>query len=378
MGTTTATPTGPAPSKGCMDIFAEAGKLIGDKPGNQRTVLKGVAGIIDGVGLLFTHSEKTLAVLKTAKTGDKTIKVLKGVGKVHDWYHYHWKDLLTFLRDVADTIVVSMALPQLLDSIKVISFASIGESLGQVPVLGKITIIPFGAFIAGLELFVSSIFMYQSAKKVYHAWGESSVGVALNPPAAPDVQKTWSRDATKLYKWKQIKAQYTANPNEVRGTLLEKMGNKHSTLFKTIVVEHGVAPVGANPAETESLRAVWIRNDNDVRNDRGTFFKKLHRNQDDKAINSFIDKEIDKWQKKVTHKNDIIHMETVNFIFHAVIATLSILTILSAFAITFVGIGLLMTLLGIAAAGIGVYVLIHDILNPKDQWAKALQITDLT
>lgn len=326
--------TGEPKQQTWMDYLAEAGKLIGKEPGNQRTVLKGVAAVIDGLSLLHIQGSKALALLGTAKTADKTLKVFKGASKIHDWYHYHYKGWLTFIRDMADTVVVGFALPQLLNEIGVISFAAIGESLGKVPILGHVTAIPLSGFISGLEILVSIIMIYQSTKKIFYACG--------------------SHNNTKLEAWQKRQSRIAEHPVEGRNEIRKLIEKKHTTLFKKVHLDAA------------------------CKSEAGFFFKTVVKHLDDEKVDKFVQDEIDKWDKRVNkHKQSLIIMEIVNIIFHLVIITLSVLVILSAvFAIA--GLGLAITLLGITAAAIGIGVLIHDCFNPRDQWSKPIQITDLT
>lgn len=336
----TPTPNAHVHHKGCCDILSSAGKVIGNNPSNERTVLKGIAAVIEGLGLFIKHTETTLAFLKNVKFADKTIKSLKGLSLISFWHGYRFRSPVVTIRDIADTIVVAFAPLQLLDSAKIISFAGIGESMGKVPVLGAVTKVPLGAFLGGLELIVSAIFMFESGKKIYNVKS--------------------GNNEVKYQKW--LNQQNNIGDNLLnRDQLRAKWAKKHSSIFKTVHFNND-APAA-----------------NEARCERGIFFKTIYKTKTDAEVDGYVRSEVNKWDNKAHHRaNDIVHMETANFLLHAVLATLAVLTILSACALTFVGIGVVMTILGITATVIGVYVLIHDILNPKDQWGTKIQVNDLT
>lgn len=105
--------------------------------------------------------------------------------------------------------------------------------------------------------------------------------------------------------------------------------------------------------------------------------KKFGTDVSETQVEKFRQREIHKWEKRVRHKDEILRMEAVNIVFHLIIIALMAFTILSAFAITFVGMPVLMTLCTIAIAGISAFVLIHDLLYPRSEWGSKIQLNEL-
>lgn len=307
-----------ANSKGWIECLAEMGRSIKDKPGTMRTVLKGFVSMVEGVGILVELSQDTKNALEKMKYADGIIKVLRVPGLIDTWVHYdygsicEWEKMkpIIFAKDIADTILGLCSIPQLLDKLQLISLSN---TLGRVPVLSLMVSLPGALFLSALNIFVASVNTALSANSIV----KIKTGAFQ---AKIDAKKTY---------WIHLKNTLNSDfpPNLNDKPSIKEAYDKYT---KTLKDKEFSQP---------TKRA-------------------------DSALLTLAQKKIDKWDQKGLMQKEIVVKEAINIFFNLVLITLTALGILSALALSFTGMGLLMSLLGLTIAFIGVYKLCDDLYNP--------------
>lgn len=280
----------------CCQLGVDSCKAVAEDPGKQRIVIKAIIAVFDTISLVSTLSSKSERLVFSLGVTDDSIRILSGFGLIPFWVNYQWRNTMIFLRDAGDTIVTAFALPNLLNRLGAIDYAWIAKGVGKIPVLGQI---PLNAALSALTIFVSSITIALSGRKIW--------------------QVETGHFEEKVEKWRQL------TPVGIKEKIDKKFG------------------VELSEAQLVNFRQHAIH----------------------------------KWEKRALHKDQILRMEAVNILFHLVVIALMVFTILSACAITFVGLPVLMTLCTIAIAGIGAFVLIHDLLYPRSEWGGKIQLNEL-
>lgn len=307
-----------ANSKGWLEYLADLSKSIKDKPGNMRTVLKGVISAGTGIGILVELSLETQNALDKVRFADRIINVLRVPGIIDTWVHYdydsigRWDKLkpVIFAKEIANSILALASIPQLLDKLQLINLSN---TIGRVPVLRLFVSLPGTILLSVLNLFVSSIDIALSTIKIVKIQtGASQTKI----------------DAKKAF-WTAMKDSLNARgaPNlDDKPSVKKAYDNFVSSLQEKEI---------SQPTERANG-----------------------------ALLLLAQKKIDKWNKKELMQKQIVTKEAINIVFQIILIALTVFALLAALALTFTGLGLLMTLLGLALSCIGIYKLCDDLFNP--------------
>lgn len=138
---------------------------------NPKALFKTTSVAAVGASKIVQGLETPAAVAGSLAGADKVFKVLQVPSVLEMWFTYDYSDIgntrkmkpLIFLRDIASTI---SAIPQMLDRFGLITLASLGESLGKVPVIGGLAKLPGTYILGGLEIFVYLSYIAVSLKKL--------------------------------------------------------------------------------------------------------------------------------------------------------------------------------------------------------------------
>ncbi len=150
-----------------IQTVAIGAKEIAKDPNAMRATLMGVVSLINFTALFVKIGDAGAAIVSTFKTSQKSIRLLLIGNTLEKWTYYKYKDPLTTLTDVADTIVTVAAIPQFFDSIKVINLTHFSHWFRAIPVIGVVALFPISGIINALEIFTNIVDILHEAKDLH-------------------------------------------------------------------------------------------------------------------------------------------------------------------------------------------------------------------
>lgn len=312
-------------------FFRGIKRLLKKNPG--KTLFKTTVTAVEAGSVIKGLTETPSAVAGSLASADKVIKILQVPSVLEMWFTYNYADIgntrkmkpLLFLRDIASTIC---AVPQVLDKFGLMSLATLGESLGKVPVIGGLSKLPGTTILGGLEIFVYLVNIAVSLKKLVE------IGIGAH--------------ATKI---EQKIALWKANPDgiEIDPERLARFEKKKEKIraYQTRYFQELMEERRANIRDEASLKVAVDEATGIINAATITLFAKKAR----------------KWKLKREMTYSTAAKEAVNILFYATLIAISILLLCA------IG-GIALTILAGCLLLFGAYKILDEVVNPQPESIK--------